>query len=194
MNTSTLLNILLGIAVLVWIGYRQLNWTAVAPDRMLRMPAILVVIGVVLLSRDSAGIHVTGPDLAVLAAEAVISGALGAVMGLLAHFRVMSEASRSAFVARSAGRRGSATVPTLETRNGWFGMALWAVLIAARIGGEIWAHSVNSQLLMSTGVILLTVAINRGVRIAVILARAQRFAPAIAPATPAVASGPGAAA
>ena len=53
-------------------------------------------------------------------------------------------------------------------------MALWLVLIATRVAGEVWAHSTGSALLMSTGVILLTVALNRGVRILVITQRAQR--------------------
>ncbi|MFC5502753.1 hypothetical protein ACFPJ4_10935 [Lysinimonas soli] len=190
MNASTLVNILIGLAILVWIGYRQLNWTAVAPDRMLRLPAILAIIGVGLLVQNASGIQVSGTDLAVLGVEAVISGAIGAVMGLLAHFRPMSPAAVTAYLARDSGRRRPGIPPTLETRNGWFGMALWLVLIAVRIGGEVWAHETHSQLLMSTGVILLTVALNRLVRIAVILNRATH----VAPVASTVATGTGAAA
>lgn len=178
MNTSTLLDIVIGLALLIWISYRQLTWTPVVPQRMWRMPVILAIIGVVLLAQDNAFAHVTGTDLAILAIEVVISLGLGAVMGLLAHFRPMSDDSHRAYAAKNAARV-QGVLPALETRNGWFGMALWLVLIATRVGGEFWAHANNSTLLMSTGVILLTVALNRGVRILVITQRAERH-PALA--------------
>lgn len=178
MNSSTLLNIAIGVALLIWISYRQLTWTPVVPGRMWRMPAILAIVGLFLLVQDNAFAHVTGTDLAVLAIETVISLGLGVVMGLLAHFRPMSDDSRRAYAARNAARV-QGVLPALETRNGWFGMALWLVLIAIRVGGEFWAHANGSALLMSTGVILLTVALNRGVRILVIIQRAERH-PALA--------------
>lgn len=180
MNTTTLLNIAVGVALLVWISYRQLNWTPVIPERMWRMPAILALIGVFSLARSGLG-SVTGTDVAVLALEIVISVGLGAVMGLLAHFRPMPEGARQTWSSSNASSRRphTGTPPTLETRNGWFGMALWLVLIATRVVGEVWAHSTGSALLMSTGVILLTVALNRGVRILVIAQRARRH-PAMA--------------
>ena len=178
MNSSTLLSIVIGLALLVWISYRQLTWTPVVPSRMWRMPGILAIVGLVLLVQNNAFAHVTGSDLAILAIELVISLGLGAAMGALAHFRPMSDDSRRAYAARNAARV-QGVLPALETRNGWFGMALWLVLIAIRVGGEFWAHANNSALLMSTGVILLTVALNRGVRILVIVLRAERH-PALA--------------
>lgn len=181
MNSSTLLDIAVGIVLLIWISYRQLTWTPVIPERMWRMPVILAIIGV--FSLANAGLaSVTGTELAVLAIETVISLGLGVVMGLLAHFRPMSEDALQKWTSSNAASRRPHTghAPALETRNGWFGMALWLVLIATRVGGEFWAHANGSALLMSTGVILLTVALNRGVRILVITRRAQRH-PAVAP-------------
>lgn len=175
MTTQTLLDIILGFVLLGWIGYRQLSWTAVAPERMWRMPAILAIIGVATLFQNSTGGTVTASDLGVLAIETVISIGLGAVMGLMAHFRPIGEQTLAAFHARDRGRSGS--VPTLETRTGWIGMALWLVLIATRMGGEAYAHLAHSTLLTSVGVILLTVALNRAIRIVVITERAQRFVP-----------------
>jgi hypothetical protein len=174
MNTTTLLNIAVGVALLVWISYRQLTWTPVIPEKMWRMPAVLALIGVFSLAKSGVS-TVTGTEVAVLAIETVISLGLGAVMGLLAHFRPMPEDARQTWSASNAARRRphTGTPPVLETRNGWFGMALWLVLIATRVVGEVWAHSTGSALLMSTGVILLTVALNRGVRILVISRRAQ---------------------
>ena len=182
MNTDTLVNILVGLTLLVWISYRQLNWTPVIPERMWRMPAILAIIGA--LSLANAGLRtVTGTDVALLAIETVISLGLGVVMGLLAHFHPMPEDALRKWSASNATSRRphTGTPPILETRNGWFGMALWLVLIATRVAGEFWAHSTGSALLMSTGVILLTVALNRGVRILVITQRAQRHPALVGP-------------
>lgn len=178
MSTENLTQLLIGLALLVWISYRQLSWTPVVPQRMWRMPVILGVVGLFLLIQNNAFTHVTGADLAVLAIELVISLGLGAAMGLLAHFRPMSDDARTAYAAKNAARV-QGVLPALETRNGWFGMALWLVLIATRVGGEFWAHAHDSTLLMSTGLILLTVALNRGVRILVITQRAERH-PALA--------------
>ena len=175
MTTQTLLDIVLGIALLGWIGYRQLTWTAVSPERMWRMPALLAIIGVVTLFQSGTGDTISAGDLGILAIETVISIGLGAVMGLMAHFRPIGERTLAAFHAKDRGR--SMTVPTIETRTGWVGMALWLVLIATRIGGEVYAHMAHSTLLMSTGVILLTVALNRAIRIVVITQRAARFVP-----------------
>jgi hypothetical protein len=175
MNTDTLLNIALGLALLVWISYRQLNWTPVIPAPMWRMPVILAIVGVFLIAKTD--LHeATGADVAVLVLETAISVGLGAVMGLLAHFRPMPQESLTRWATSNAASRRPHTgaAPILETRNGWFGMALWLVLIATRVAGEFWAHSTGSVLLASTGVILLTVALNRGVRILVITQRAQR--------------------
>jgi hypothetical protein len=174
MTTQTLLDIVLGIALLGWIGYRQLTWTAVSPERMWRMPALLAIIGAVTLFQNGAGDTVSASDLGVLAIETVVSIGLGAVMGLMAHFRPIGEKTLAAFHARDRGR---SSVPTLETRTGWVGMALWLVLIAMRIGGEVYAHLAHSTLLTSVGVILLTVALNRAIRIVVITERAKRFIP-----------------
>ena len=178
MTTQTLLDLVLAVALLCWIGYRQLTWTAVAPERMWRMPALLAIIGVVTLFQNGAGGTISAADLGILAIETVISVGLGAVMGLMAHFRPISERTLALFHAKDRGR--SLTVPTLETRTGWWGMALWLVLIGVRIGGEVYAHATHSTFLMSTGVILLTVALNRACRILVITQRATRFVPVAA--------------
>ena len=179
MNTSLVINIVIGVALLIWISYRQLTWTPVVPQRMWRMPAILAIVGLFLLVQDNAFAHVTALDVAVLAIELIISLGLGVAMGALAHFRPMSDDARTAYAAKNAARV-QGVLPALEARNGWFGMALWLVLIGVRVGGEFWAHANNSSLLMSTGVILFTIALNRGVRILVITQRAARHAAVVA--------------
>ncbi|MBW4032322.1 MAG: hypothetical protein HIU88_06625 [Acidobacteria bacterium] len=176
MTTQNLLSLVLGIVLIVWIIYRQLTWTPVVPERMWRMPAILAIIGVVELIQGNAFTRVRDTDVAILAIELVISGGLGVAMGALAHFRPMSADAHRAYAAKNAARVAG-VLPAVETRNGWFGLALWLVLIGARVGAEVWAHSSGSALLMSTGIILLTVAVNRAVRILVITQRAARHSP-----------------
>jgi hypothetical protein len=185
MTSQTLLSIVIGLALLVWISYRQLTWTPVVPERMWRMPVILVIGGLFLLVQENAFATVSGTDIAALAIELAISIALGAAMGALAHFRPMAEDSRRAYAAKNAARVVG-VLPALETRNGWFGMALWLVLIGMRIGGEFWAQANNSALMTASGVILLMVAVNRAVRILVITQRAARH-PALAVSEPAAA-------
>jgi hypothetical protein len=185
MSIQNLFSILLGVVLIVWIIYRQLTWTPVVPERMWRMPVILAIIGVVELIQGKALVQVHVTDVAILAIELAISVGLGVAMGALAHFRPMSDDSRRAYAAKNAARVAG-VLPALETRNGWFGMALWLVLIAARVGAELWAHSTGSALLMSTGIILLTVAVNRAARILVITQRAAHH-PSLAATVPAAA-------
>lgn len=175
MTVQNLFSIVLGIALIVWIAYRQLTWTPVVPERMWRMPAILAIIGVVELIQGNAFALLRVTDVAIVAIELVISVGMGVAMGALAHFRPMSDDSRTAYAAKNAARVAG-VLPAVETRNGWFGMALWLVLIAARVGAEVWAHVSGSAFLMSTGIILVTVAVNRAVRILVITRRATHHA------------------
>jgi hypothetical protein len=58
-------------------------------------------------------------------------------------------------------------------------VALWAVLIAARIGVAVVGHRFGAVAVESTGVVLLVIALNRVARVAVVLARTGG-APALA--------------
>lgn len=46
-----LLSIAVGLTLLIWIGYRQLIWTRVIPEKMWRMPAIMAIIGLVVIAK-----------------------------------------------------------------------------------------------------------------------------------------------
>jgi hypothetical protein len=178
MTVNNILEIALCLALLVWIGYRQLTWTVIVPQHMWRMPAVMAIVGVVLLAKDDGAARVTAADLGVLAIETAVSIALGAVMGLMAHFRPIDAAVLATFPSRDRG--SSNATPTLQTRTGWTGMALWLVLIATRLAGEFYAHMSGSVLLTSTGVILLAIAVNRAARIVVLTQHAQRISAAVA--------------
>ncbi|MFT4216181.1 MAG: hypothetical protein QM619_03225 [Micropruina sp.] len=158
MNLNVLGSIGLGLLILVWVGYRQTTWRVVEP-RMWRLPLILGLVGIV--SLVGSGEHLGGIDLAALAIEIVVSAATGAWMGVLARFRPLAPAD--------------ATTARWETRTGWWGLALWLLVVAVRVGIDIVAVQWGAQLVTSTGVILLMLAANRLIRVGVILSRTERL-------------------
>jgi hypothetical protein len=175
MNLETISSIVLGLGVLAWIGYKQLTWRPVGAG-MWTMPIVLAAVGLFTLARGGVT-TVSGSDVALLGVEFVLSGVVGVVMGLLARFRPISEQGL-AKAKNTADRRGGA-LPTLETRTGILGFALWIVLIAARIAIDVWAAGAGS-ILASTGVILVMIAANRAARVLVITQRVARHAPVAA--------------
>ena len=162
---------LLGVALLVWILYRQMTWTAVDVGRMWRMPVILGIIGVVTLFSSGSTKALTATDLGLLAIEVAVAVVTGALMGLVAVFRPITEQGLARWRAR---RRSDGPEPTTESRTGWIGLALWVVMIAVRVGLGFWGHSMGSALAESSGVILLVVAVNRIVRTFVFSMRHDR--------------------
>ena len=167
MNIQTLSSLVLGLGVLAWIGYKQLTWRPVGSG-MWTMPVVLAAVGLFMLARDGA-VTVSATDAALLAVELVLSAGVGVVMGVLARFRPVSEEALDRAKAKNKG----GALPTLETRTGVLGFALWIVLIAARIAIDVWAAGAGS-ILASTGVILVMIAANRAVRVLVISQRVAR--------------------
>jgi hypothetical protein len=162
MNLQTIGNAILIILVIGWIGYRQTTWRPVAIGRMYRMGLILAVVGVALAVQAAGAL--TGLDIAVLLVEVVISLGIGAWMGMLARFRPLD--------ASSAGSGGSS--PRFESRTGWWGLALWLLVLAVRIVIDVVAVGMGARAATSAGVILLLVAANRIARTFVFSARLQR--------------------
>lgn len=154
MNLDVLGSIGIGLLVLVWVGYRQTTWRAVDAARMWRLPAILGIVGVVTLV--GTGVTVNGIDLAALVVELVIAAATGVWMGVLAHFRPVAP-----------GR--------WESRTGWWGLALWLLVIGVRVGIDVLAVHLGATSVTSTGIIMLVIAVNRLARVAVVLSRAARL-------------------
>ena len=87
MTVQTLGNALLILLLIGWVGYRQLTWRPVVIAKMWRMPGILAVVGAVLLVQQVKPATITPLDLAVVAGEIVLSLAIGAWIGGIAHFR-----------------------------------------------------------------------------------------------------------
>ncbi|WEG09417.1 hypothetical protein PU630_02275 [Microbacterium horticulturae] len=164
MDLETFIDIVLGIAIICWIGYRQTTWRPVSTGSMYRMSLILAVVGVVLGASSLAAMN--GLDLAVLVAELVISLAIGAWIGALARFRRLDPPV-------SVGRRG--TVADHESRTGWWGLLLWLSLIAVRVGMDVAATAIGARVATTAGVILLLLAANRAARTAMIAHRVERL-------------------
>jgi hypothetical protein len=161
MTLTTIADLILGLAVIVLLCVRQLTWSALRPTRMWRLPLVLGAVGVLSLLRSD-GRPLTGDDVALLLVEATVALATGALMGRITTFRPISA---------TAPVRPAEPAPTLECRTGWVGVALWAVLIAVRIGIAVLGHRLGAVAVESTGIVLLVIALNRVARTAVVLAR-----------------------
>jgi hypothetical protein len=176
MNISNVADILIAAAVVCWIIYRQFTWQLANAGKLWRMPVIVGIIGVIMLTQTKSLTSVRPLDLVILAGELVISIALGAVMGSLARFRSRPQSANDVRDRRGVSvRQHDPSITVVESRTGVLGAALWIVLIAVRVGIELAvAHYYPSALLASTGTILLVVAANRAARAFVVLNRLDR--------------------
>ncbi|WP_345761956.1 hypothetical protein [Diaminobutyricibacter sp. McL0608] len=168
MTLQTIGNALLIVVIIGWIGFRQLTWRPVSISSMWRLPAIMAVVGVVLLVQTTDATHLTALDIAVLLVEIAISLGIGAWMGSIAVFRPL--ASPITDPQRPA---------SVESRTGWWGLALWVLVIVIRVGIDVLAAQAGSHLAASTGILVLLVAANRAARTAVFAYRLDRM-PAVA--------------
>jgi hypothetical protein len=191
---QTIANILIGFILVAWIVWRQLQWRIVSISRMWRLPLIIGIVGVAMLSQQK-NIHLlSAVDVAVLVIELVISLGIGAVMGKIAVFRprnIRPGDPGDPLNGRGSGRRdrfaggddrdrvervlnADGTETVLESRTGWLGLALWILMILVRIGIDAIASDMGSVLASATGVILVMVAANRLARTFVFAARVQK--------------------
>jgi hypothetical protein len=175
MNISTVTDIIVALAVLCWIIYRQFTWQLVSPSRLWRMPVVIAIIGVIMLAQTRSLTAIKPVDLLILAGELVLALGLGAVMGTLAKFR--TRAQRASDIRQRSGVPVDfdPSVTVTESRTGALGAALWLVLIVVRVGIELLtAHYFPSALLASTGTILLVIAANRAARALIVTLRMER--------------------
>ena len=168
MNVQTLTNAILILVLIGWVGYRQMVWRPVSIAKMWRFPAIMSVVGLVLIVQQVKPSSLTPLDLAVVAGELVLSLAVGAWMGGIAHFRPLESPIQVG--------RDARYIATYESRTGVLGIVLWALVIAVRVGVDVLASMAGSHLGTATGVIFLVFAANRAARTAVFSARLDRHA------------------
>jgi hypothetical protein len=152
---NNVFGLLLGLVLIVYICSKQVTWRVVEESRMFRLPLILGAAGIVLMVEQHAPIRpVDGIILVVSGAVALASGTL---MGRIARFRT------------------SPADPRLtESRTGWIGVAIWLGLIVIRVGLDVAGHRLGSDIAVSTGSILLVLALNRVASALVVSARLPR--------------------
>ncbi|MBF4608056.1 hypothetical protein [Curtobacterium sp. VKM Ac-1393] len=158
MSVQLLANVLIGVALVCFLGYRQATWQYLDPTRIWRSPMVMAIIGVVVLAQTKATI--TTVDIVFLGIEALITIGVGLSMGSITRFRTVATPD-------AKGR-------TIQSRTGWIGASLWIVLIAVRIGLDVLGGHLGAHLLTSTGTILLVLALNRAARALVIDQRIPR--------------------
>jgi hypothetical protein len=162
MTPQLIINAVVILVLVGWIGFRQLQWRPIAVGRMWRMPIIMAVVGAFLVSTQTKGATFTTLDVSVLVVELIIALGVGAIMGAIARFRPLPHTS-------------DATSPEFESRTGWVGMVLWILMIGIRVGIDIWAVHAGAVVVTSTGVILLVLAANRIARTGVFAARVAKL-------------------
>jgi hypothetical protein len=173
-TAANIADILIAIAVLGWVIFRQLTWSVVKISRLWRMPVILGIVGIVMLAQTKSLSAIHPLDVTILVGELVLSLAVGTAMGRLATFR--TRAQRPEDVDHKNGEIHNPNATVIESRTGGLGAALWIVLIAVRVGIEIAvATYIHSPLLESTGTILLVLAANRLARAFVVGYRLERM-------------------
>ncbi|WIE71964.1 hypothetical protein [Curtobacterium sp. MCJR17_020] len=158
MSVQLLVNVLIGVALVGFLGYRQATWQYLDPARIWRTPMTMAIVGVVVLAQSGATITTT--DVVFLGIEALITIGVGLTMGTITRFRTVATPD-------SKGR-------TIQSRTGWLGASLWIVLIAVRVGLDVLGGHLGAHLLTSTGAILLVLALNRAARAVVIDQRIPR--------------------
>jgi hypothetical protein len=154
MSVQLIANVVIGLALVGFLAYRQMTWQYVDPTRIWRLPIVMGIIGVVMLANTKGGATVTSTDVVFLGIEVLISVGIGLTMGRITTFRTAPQAD-------GRGR-------TLQTRTGALGGVLWLVLIVVRVGLDLAGTQLGAHLLTSTGTILLMVAVNRAARALVV--------------------------
>jgi hypothetical protein len=157
MTSSTLSDIVIGLVLIAYISSRQLRWRPVDLGRMLKLPLILGVVGIVSMARETTAVHPV--DAVILGLSALLAVVSGTMMGRIARFR-----------------RSPADPRVLESRTGWAGVGIFFGLIVVRIGLDVAGHHFGSDLAVATGTILLILAVNR-VTSALVLSARQRGGP-----------------
>ena len=155
MSGSAVTNIVIGVAVVALLIFRQLSARRVREQTAARLVAILGVIGIVEMVQAAKGHHIGATTIAAIAAGLVLGAGLGAARALTV--RIWRDAGGIAW------RQGS-----LLTAG------LWIISLAAHFGIDaLIDHSTTAKGLGSAD-ILLYLAVSLGVQREVTRARAAR--------------------
>jgi len=142
--------ITVGIAVLI---VRQFIWRSAELHRMLRLPVLIIGVGIAYLVFEVWGGFAWVPADWLVVAELGLVAITGTAMGYATHFR------------QTGGR--------LQYRLTWTGIILWAIFVAIRVGDFVLASTLGANLADATGLILLSFGVNRLAAVAVVRHRAE---------------------
>lgn len=153
-NASIAVNLLIGLAVLALLVYRQLQVRPVRAN--FRLPLILAVIGVIQLSQFLKNDHHTGTVFAALAGSLALAAITGAIRAMTV--RVWIQAGQ-------ALRQGS-----------WITAVLWVVSLGAHLGYDYLVDGKGSQAGLGTASLTLYFAVTYTIQRFILQAKAQRIA------------------
>ncbi|GAB3912018.1 hypothetical protein GCM10011575_38130 [Microlunatus endophyticus] len=155
MSPQTVLTILIGIAVLIFISFRQMRWQQ--PARQLRMPLILGIVGVVEASsswNNALLSKISGLDVVLIGFELCLAVLGGWLMGRLSQVATVNGST--------------------QTRLRPAGLVVWFGFIALRIGMATLGGFLGATLASNTAVIIFMVAIVKGIQVLVVRERIAR--------------------
>jgi hypothetical protein len=153
-NASTAVNLLIGLAVLALLVYRQLQVRPVRAN--FRLPLILAVIGVIQLSQFLKNDHHTGTVFAALAGSLALAALFGAIRAMTV--RVWIQAGQ-------ALRQGT-----------WVTAVLWVVSLGVHLGYDYLVDGKGAQSGLGTASLTLYFAITYTIQRFILQAKAQRIA------------------
>lgn len=153
-NASIAVNLLVGLAVLALLVYRQLQVRPVRAN--FRLPLILAVIGVIQLTQFLKHDHHTGTVFAALAGSLVLAAIFGAIRAMTV--RVWIQAGQ-------ALRQGS-----------WITAVLWVVSLGVHLGYDYLVDGKGSQAGLGTASLTLYFAVTYTIQRFILQAKAQRIA------------------
>ena len=156
MNSTTLIYILLGLAILALISYRQMQFSAVNLGKAIRLPIVLLAVAVLIgvQSATPEQWDVSGTDIALLCGEVLVAIAAGWIMGRLTQVQVVD------------------TVLCSRVRGA--GVAVWCAYLVLRITGSVIAHLDHLTLSASLPAIFVMLAIVKGTQAIVVARRVHR--------------------
>ena len=148
------MNLLIGVAVLVLILFRQLQVRPVRGN--MRLPLILAIIGVIQLTQFLQHTHHTATVYAALAGSLVLAGIAGAIRAMTV--RVWIDGGQ-------ALRQGT-----------WITAALWIASLAAHLGYDYIVDGKGPQAGLGTASLTLYFAVTYAIQRLILQAKAQRIA------------------
>jgi hypothetical protein len=152
-STQTLLYVIIGLAVAVWIIFRQVRAQPVNANS--RLPVIFGIIGIIEFVSYLDKHHVSGVAYAALAGSLVVAAVFGAIRAATVHLWIQDG---------RPWRKGN-----------WLTAILWVVSIAAHFGIDYLIDPHNPEGGLAGSTILLYLAVTYFVQGLIMTTRAQRL-------------------